>query len=164
MSSYKESPNRLLNLRVSSYEIKKAKLKTNKILSEKHIEDIMDKFNSGYIYEFPTKNNVPLDLSPNYKRMELHNYVEMWTELLNMATPNYYLNKGIILTCSADYIRFRNRPEFIEPHKMIIKSLESILKEVSSIMIESKFKMSNDGYELEVEGYEPIKISQYYGF
>lgn len=165
LSSYEKSPQRVLNLFTSTYSIQKENINFKKIISKKEQNEIKEKFDSKYIGTSISKMKEKIDLTPDYKEMELWNYVEIWTKILNSATPLFETNnEGIPLACSIDYIRFYNRPEFNLPYEFTIKALISIINEVSLIMKKCGFELSHDGYLLKLNGFKPLQIEEYYGF
>lgn len=165
MSNYKQSPLRILNMYASTYTIKEAKLNILNILNDSTKEMLKDLFDKDYIEDYSFLSRKPLVLTADYKEMQLHNYVDMWNIYLNMATPKYDTNSEYtVLECSQDFIRFRNRPEFLQPHDAVKNTLLHILNEVSNIMKKRGFEMSPDGYHFYIKGFEPLKITEYYGF
>lgn len=165
MSSYKQSPLRIFNMYVSTYDIKEAKLNIDNILNESQKETLQELFDNDYIHDYSFLSKKPLDVTPDYKEMRLHDYVDMWNVYLNMATPKYDTQSEYsVLECSLDYLRFRNRPEFADPHKAVNHTLIHIINEVSTIMKKCGFQMSANGYSFYLAGYKPLIMTEYYGF
>lgn len=165
MSSYKDSSYRIFHMFVSSYDISQAKLNIANIIDKDKLEQIQEQFDEGYIHEsfFDLDKNTSLE--PDYKHMQIYDYVDMWNVFLNMATPKYNTGSEYsVLECSRDFIRFRARKEFIEPHKAVESALLHILNEVSTIMQQRGFVVSEDGYHIYLEGYVPLQVKDYYGF
>lgn len=165
LSHYKQSPYRIFNIFASTYAIKNGDLDFSHILTKKDEEDINDMFNKDYVHEHLSKTKEPLNFEPDYKEMELHNYVDVWNVFLNMATPKYDTNSEYqVLCCSLDFVRFHNRKEFVQPVEAVKDTLVHILKEVSSIMKKRGFHLSSDGYHIYHKGFKPLQIKQSYSF
>lgn len=165
LSSYKQSPYRIFNLFCSTYSIKKSDLNFKSIISDKEIEHIKEAFDIEYVHESLYKTREALNLEPDYKEMELHNYVDVWNIFLNMATPKYDTDSEYtVLCCSPDFIRFHNRKEFTQTYEKVKETLIHILNEVSTIMKKRGFGVSSDGYHFYHKGFKPLQVSQYYGF
>lgn len=165
MSSYKDSAYRIFNIFVSSYAISQANLDLTKIIDKDKLQQIKDQFDEGYEYESPFDVNANKSLEPDYKHMEIYDYIDMWNVFLNMATPKYNTGSEYsVLECTRDFVRFRARKEFLDPRKAVETALLHILSEVSTIMKQRGFVVSDDGYHIYLEGYTPLQIKDYYGF
>lgn len=164
LSSYEKSPERFLNLFISSHQIETKHIDFKKILCKKMKESIIEKFNAEYIGTSIVGMKGKPDLTPDYKEVELWNYVSMWTKMLNSATPLFETKtEGMALCCSIDDLRFLNRSEFNLPYEFLMKALISIINEVSMIMKKRNFELSKDGYLVKLNGFKHLQIDDYYG-
>jgi len=165
MSSYKKSSFRIFNLVASTFSINSAKL-TLPDLNKDILDKMKEQFDENYQEDYSfIKRETPIDYSADYKEVELWNYVDMWNNFLNMATPLFETDSEYaVLCCPPDFIRFRNRSEFSLPKEQIERALIHIVGEVSHVMKKTNFNLSQDGYLIYIENYNPLTVSDSYAF